>query len=489
MRQTFKKLAIALAIILAVLIANYMIIGKTFTYQMDNMLDSYVSCEVIPESEDALRVVSTEYKSGKMYATIKGLKTGYIKVEFIIYGENGEYSSRLASFYVHKSGIITMNGYVGTTNRFYIIGIEAVLFLLALFIHRIWLCVRIQRDNMYSYALVGHMGVALFLFVTVILFTLLSIRQGQAYYTLSVLVSVLETIFAIYALLAIPILFVLAIFLLVSNLILIKREGRSLTNTLGILLGFGLLGMTLTGAFISLFVFSGQSVVNSPIVYYLSKIFDVFFFSVPVYLECLMASTLFCTLRVQRFVPKFDKDYVIILGCAIRQDGTVTPLLKGRADRALWFAKKQKEATGKELIFVPSGGKGDDEVISEAQAIKNYLLENGVDEAHILMEDKSTTTRENMEFSRRLIEEHAGSDAHVSFSTTGYHVFRSGNIARSAGLRASGMGSKTRWYFYVNALIREFAANLAAEKTRHIVNMIALMIYAILITCAGIYIY
>ena len=487
MRQTFKKLAIALAIILAVLIANYMIIGKTFTYQMDNMLDSYVSCEVIPESEDALRVVSAEYKNGKMYATIKGLKTGYTKAEFIIYGENGEYSSRFASFYVHKSGIITMNGYVGTTNRFYIVGIEIILFFLVMLIHRIRKCIRTQRENMYSYALVGHLGVAIFLFVTFVFFTLLSIRQGTTYYTLSILVTVLEMIFTLYAVLSVPILLVLAMFLLVSNIILIRREGKSLTNTLGILLGFGLLSMTVGGLFVSYTL--GASNRHSMVLFHLSKIFDVFFFSVPVYLECLMASTLFCTLRVQRFVPKFDKDYVIILGCAIRQDGTVTPLLKGRADRALWFAKKQKEATGKELIFVPSGGKGDDEVISEAQAIKNYLLENGVDEAHILMEDKSTTTRENMEFSGRLIEEHAGSDAHVSFSTTGYHVFRSGNIARSAGLRASGMGSRTRWYFYVNALIREFAANLAAEKTRHLVNMIALMIYAILISWAGTYIY
>ena len=40
-------------------------------------------------------------------------------------------------------------------------------------------------------------------------------------------------------------------------------------------------------------------------------------------------------------------------------------------------------ATGKDIIFVPSGGKGDDEVISEAQAIKNYLMEQGIDEGNI----------------------------------------------------------------------------------------------------------
>ena len=154
--------------------------------------------------------------------------------------------------------------------------------------------------------------------------------------------------------------------------------------------------------------------------------------------------------------------------------------MRGRIDRALWFANKQKEENGKEIIFVPSGGQGSDEVISEAQSMKNYLMEQGVDENHILLEDKSTNTRENMAFSKKLIEEH-NKDAHVAFSTTGYHVFRSGNIARGIGLYATGIGSRTKWYFYVNALIREFAANLSAEKRRHITNIIGLLMYAMLL--------
>lgn len=193
-----------------------------------------------------------------------------------------------------------------------------------------------------------------------------------------------------------------------------------------------------------------------------------------------MVSTLFCTVRAQKHVPKFDKDYIIIPGCSIMDDGTVTPILKERADRTLWFAEEQKKKTGKDIIFVASGGQGSDEVISEAGAIKNYLMSAGVDEDHIMVEDKSTNTRENMAFSKRLIDAQK-KEAKVAFSTTGYHVFRSGNIARSVGLNADGVGSRTKWYFYFNAIIREFIANITAEKKRHILNIIGLFLYAVII--------
>ena len=71
------------------------------------------------------------------------------------------------------------------------------------------------------------------------------------------------------------------------------------------------------------------------------------------------------------------------------------------------------------------------------------------------MEDKSATTYENMKFSKALIEERK-KDAKVIFSTTNYHVFRSGILAGKVGLRVLGIGSKTKWYFWPNAFVREF---------------------------------
>ena len=96
--------------------------------------------------------------------------------------------------------------------------------------------------------------------------------------------------------------------------------------------------------------------------------------------------------------------YILILGCQIRKDGTLTPLLKSRVDRAIEFANMQKKIKGKDIVFIPSGGKGADELISEAEAMKNYLLEQGISKKNILVEDKSTNTYENMSFSYKLVK-------------------------------------------------------------------------------------
>ena len=133
----------------------------------------------------------------------------------------------------------------------------------------------------------------------------------------------------------------------------------------------------------------------------------------------------------------------------------------------------QKERTGKSITFVPSGGKGNDEIIAEGVAIKNYLVESGIDESCILVEDGSTSTLENLKYSNALITKE-NIDAKICFSTTNYHVFRSGVIANDCGIDCEGMGSKTKWYFYTNALIREFIANIVHEAKKHI-TLISIM--------------
>ena len=479
LKRTLIRILVIIAAIAAVLTFNSIMIGDTFVFRYENLLDGDVSMEAEPEEEGILSVEKIENKDGIIENTLKGIKPGMTQVVFRVRNSAGEDSGVVSTFYVHASGLITEGGFIGTTNNFHIIGIEFVIFLFLLFAHRVWLCIKTSKKNMYSYALPGHMGVALFLLAMTILFILISVRQGAVYYKLYVMTTVLSVVFMLFSLAAFPIIFILSVFMISSNIALIRHEGKSPSNTLGIILGVFLCVMTFGHFFIEALL-RMIDIKNQALDYFVETSLGTFIYSLLIYLECLMASTLFCTLRAQHFVPAFDKDYIIILGCAIGKDGTPTPLLKGRIDRALWFANRQKEETGKDIIFVPSGGQGSDEVISEAQSIKNYLLEHGVDEEHILLEDKSTNTRENMAFSKKLIEER-NEDASVAFSTTGYHVFRSGNIARGIGLHATGIGSRTKWYFYVNALIREFAANLSAEKRRHITNTIYLAVYAMLL--------
>ena len=159
-------------------------------------------------------------------------------------------------------------------------------------------------------------------------------------------------------------------------------------------------------------------------------------------------------------------------------------LLKGRADKAIEFGKMQKENSGKEIIYIPSGGKGNDEVISEAEAIRNYLLEQGISKDNIIIENKSTSTKENMKFSKEKIN-NIKKDSKIIFSTTNYHVFRSGVIANNEGIECEGIGSKTKWYFYTNSLLREFFANLITERGKHFVLITSINIALLALVLIG----
>jgi uncharacterized SAM-binding protein YcdF (DUF218 family) len=157
------------------------------------------------------------------------------------------------------------------------------------------------------------------------------------------------------------------------------------------------------------------------------------------------------------------------------------PLLRGRIDRALQFSARQKEKTGREAVFIPSGGQGKNECISEGRSIADYLAAHGVPESRMLVEDQSVNTLENMRFSKQIIDE-KNPKAKVAFSTTNYHVFRSGILAQSVGLDAQGMGSPTKWYFWPNAFIREFIGLLVTEKKAMIILLTEMVAFFTLLT-------
>ena len=89
-----------------------------------------------------------------------------------------------------------------------------------------------------------------------------------------------------------------------------------------------------------------------------------------------------------------------------------------------------------------------------------------------------------MKYSKDKIDE-INKDAKISFSTTNYHVFRSGVIANKQGIDVEGMGSKTKWYFYTNALIREFIANLVQERKSHLALIAIINISLIVLILIG----
>lgn len=147
------------------------------------------------------------------------------------------------------------------------------------------------------------------------------------------------------------------------------------------------------------------------------------------------------------------------------------PLLRGRIDKALELWKAQ----GAHAILIPSGGQGSDEVISEAEAMARYLSSRGVPQDSILLEDRSTTTMENLLFAKHLLEARVLGAYRCAFVTSDYHVFRTSLYASKVGLKGDGIGSKTAGYYFPTAFIREF---IAITKEHWLPYVIITMIWA-----------
>ncbi len=485
--EKLKKLIIGVVIVLAIGVFDVLIIGDTFIHEFPIILEGS-SVPIVEMSDDnVLEVVEAVTTPEVGRVIFKGKNPGSTLVTITVTGEGGKYLTHSSTYYVHRNGLITQGGYIGTTNRFYIIGIEVALFFVIAFIARVIKCRRLANHNMYSYSLAGHIGVALFLLACAVLFIGLFIRQGTSNYRMDILYMAFSYIFELFVLIAFPIVFIVSVFLCISNVVLIGKEGFSIRNCLCIVLGLGLILMTVIGYLSSdqIYLNTGKQINVTAIRVYEHLI--IFFYSLLCYLECILVSTIFCAERAGRYVPSRNKDYIIILGCGLKKDGTLTPLLAGRADRAVWFAKKQKTETGRRITFITSGGQGDDEIISEGEAIKKYLIGQGVPANRILVENKSTNTYENLRNSFDIIrkkEDVTLSDEDqvgIAYATTDYHVLRSGVISKELGVRATGLGSRTKWYFHMNEIIREFVAILNAEKRTHIRNIILLLLYNIVL--------
>lgn len=350
-----------------------------------------------------------------------------------------------------------------------------LLYFIAVFILLLRAFIQQLQYNPYSYNSIYYISFALFVISLIIddlmlIANLRSVPEADGIFQIIGTLNASATMYMIYT---VPFIFPFAIALCVSNIVLIRKEGFSLTNVLGIILSILLISGEIV-VFLLNYYASGsmlEVMIHNIIINIMAAIY--------LYFECMMIGTMITDAIVARYEPEPKIDYLIVLGCAIRKDGTPSPILQGRIDRALAFYEKQKKLTGKQLCFVTSGGQGQDEIISESEAMKNYLVANGVASEQIIMEDKSTDTAENMRFSRELIMKQK-ENARIAFSTTNFHVFRSGIHARRSGMKAEGMGARTKWYFWPNAAVREFVGILTGHRLKQFTVISCLIIFYVL---------
>ena len=472
-------------LILAVLIAVFgyiyiSVVGNEYTYVRKdiNVSSGITDVRIDEESKGMIEIISREVSDSGLTARLRSVAPGRVDLSFV----GGEHPGD-AVFYVHKNGVITSELFFGDCTGCKAVYVCIMIYLVMILVYLVVKYIMFEKKNFYSYDNVLYLGLIIFAFFFIFAVIRGICIKGGIYGVFQEAITSSQY----FVLFTFPLVIATTVFVTISNIKLIRKEGRTWKNMLGVFLGLALgigavLPFIIGDALHNMRNTGLIDVHNSRSIAHFIEIFiESMIFSIVAYLECILLGTIITGIKTAKHIPKFNKDFIIINGCQIRKDGTPTPLLQARVDRAVEFAKMQKERFGRPIVFVPSGGKGSDEMLSEAESMKRYLISQGIAEKDILAETNSTTTEENFKYSFELIRKYHGSDFfNIAFSTTNYHVFRSGMLAHDLGMRVEGIGSKTKRYDWINAFVREYIATVATKwKTNLKVTAVLILINAI----------
>ncbi|MBQ9687387.1 MAG: YdcF family protein [Oscillospiraceae bacterium] len=147
-----------------------------------------------------------------------------------------------------------------------------------------------------------------------------------------------------------------------------------------------------------------------------------------------------------------QRDYLIVLGAAVYKDQPSLTLVR-RLEGALDYMQTYPES-----VAILSGGMGPGETVTEAQAMYDWMLAQGVDPGRLIMEPKATSTEENLAFSFSMIRQRGDEpDGHVAIVSSAYHLYRAKQLAALQGVNdAAGVAAPWGYFFVMlNYFIRE----------------------------------
>ena len=299
------------------------------------------------------------------------------------------------------------------------------------------------------------MCLAMFLF-----FTLSEYAQWLAAHDFVIVILIILFIMTIGCIMAFPAILILVFF--VEGIRVIWHEGVKPANLLSVLFS------VLLCIYLAVWPVIGNLGKNT----LGTMLYKMISFSAVYVLLLLAMYSLSAVLNLFHLKKKRNADYIVVLGAGIIGD-KVTPLLAARIEKGIELLRYNPNA-----ILIMSGGQGPGEDIPESQAMAAYAVDKGVDMEKIIMEQKSVSTQENLRFSRELM---CKRKPEIIIVTTAYHVFRALILARQQGIRCVGFGAKTKWYFTLNAFIREFVGYLRLTWKKHafVIGIVA----AIIIIC------
>lgn len=146
--------------------------------------------------------------------------------------------------------------------------------------------------------------------------------------------------------------------------------------------------------------------------------------------------------------PPNGNTTLIVLGCKVRGENP-SLMLRKRIMAAREYLSENPEA-----VCIASGGQGSDELISEAECIKRVLVENGISPDRIILEDRSTSTDENIRFSLEKMREN-GLSGSVTIVSSEFHLLRASMIGKKYGAEVFAIPSQTAVWLLPTYWLRE----------------------------------
>lgn len=168
---------------------------------------------------------------------------------------------------------------------------------------------------------------------------------------------------------------------------------------------------------------------------------------------CGVALMIFCFVEGMILIqftatPMAGADYCIVLGAQWKSSGP-SDVLRRRLDAAVEYLTDNPETR-----VIVTGGQGSNEMLAEGVGMKSYLVDAGIEETRIIVEDKATNTYENLRFSAEYLN---ATEDRVILVTNNFHVFRAVKIAEKQGYEhVSGLAADSLVGMLPNNLLREF---------------------------------
>lgn len=159
--------------------------------------------------------------------------------------------------------------------------------------------------------------------------------------------------------------------------------------------------------------------------------------------------------------PKQPSQVILVLGAQVKADGSLSVALERRLTLA------RDEYLQSPQLIITCGGQGENEPAPEGEVMRAWLISQGVAQEDVIAEAKSTSTRENLLYAKKLMEQRGFSQALVV--TSDYHVARALALCKSLGIEATGVGSPSEPAYWIKNHAREALSwiKFAAEEVQN----------------------